>query len=42
MDKFWNDLIYTVCDGKPSEMAALKKYDDIIDFFNYIENKSKK
>jgi hypothetical protein len=39
MDKYWNELLYSVCDGKANEMNALKKF-DIIDFFDYIENKS--
>lgn len=41
MDKYWDDLIFAVCDGKASEMAALKKY-DIMEFFNYVDNKNKK
>jgi hypothetical protein len=41
MDKYWEDLIYLVCGGHVCDMSALKKY-DIIDFFNYVENKSKK
>lgn len=41
MDKYWEDLIYSVCGGNVSDMVALKKY-DIVDFFNYIENKIKK
>ena len=41
MDKYWNDLIYNICDGNASEMMALKKY-DIFEFFDYIENKTKK
>jgi hypothetical protein len=41
MDKYWNDLIYTVCDGNASEMNELKRF-DIFDFFDYVNNKSKK
>jgi hypothetical protein len=41
MDKYWNDLIYSFCDGDAGEMRELKKF-DIMDFFGYIENKSKK
>lgn len=40
-NKYWNEMIFRVCDGKASEMAALRKY-DIFDFFDYIENKNKK
>lgn len=41
MDKFWNDLIFAVCDGRATEMNELKKF-EIMEFFDYIENKSKK
>jgi hypothetical protein len=41
LDRYWNELIFTVCDGKATEMNELKKF-DVFDFFDYIENKSKK
>jgi hypothetical protein len=34
-----NDLLYSACEGKASEMNALKKM-DIIEFFDYVNNKS--
>lgn len=39
-DEYWNEILFTVCKGVPSEMAALKRY-DVFDFFDYIENKNK-
>jgi hypothetical protein len=41
LEKYWNELLFTVTDGKASEMHALKKY-DIIEFFSYVDNKIKK
>ena len=41
MDAYWNDLLFVVCDGKAGEMNELKRF-EIMDFFDYIENKSKK
>jgi len=41
LDTYWNDLLFAVCDGKASEINELKRF-EIIDFFDYIENKSKK
>jgi hypothetical protein len=41
LDKYWNELIYAICDGKASEMNELKRF-DIFDFFDYVNNKSKK
>jgi hypothetical protein len=40
MDKYWNELIFSICKGSAVEMRELKKY-DIFDFFDYIDNKSK-
>jgi len=34
-------LIFAVCDGKASEMNELKRF-EIMEFFDYIENKSRK
>jgi len=39
-DKFWNDLVYTVCNGDISNMRDLKKV-DIYDFFEFVENVNK-
>lgn len=33
-------MIYNVTGGNATEMTALKKY-DIVDFFDYIDNKGK-
>jgi hypothetical protein len=41
LDKYWNELIFTVTDGNASEMMALKKF-NIIEFFGYVDNKIKK
>jgi len=41
LERYWNELIYAVCDGKISEMSEIKRL-DIFDVFDYIENKSKK
>lgn len=41
LDAYWNDLLFSVCDGKAGEMNELKRF-EIMDFFDYIENKSKK
>ena len=41
LDKYWNDFIYSLCEGNASEITALKHF-DIWDFFNYVENKIKK
>jgi len=41
LDNYWNELIYSVCDGKAGEMNELKKF-DIMDFFDYVDNKMKK
>jgi len=41
LDKSWSELLYSVCEGKASEMAALKRY-DIMEFFDYVESKTKK
>lgn len=41
LDRYWNELIYAVCDGKASEMNELKRF-DVFEFFDYIDNKSKK
>jgi len=41
LDKYWNDLVYTITDGNAAEMVALKRF-DIIDFFDYVTNKTKK
>ena len=38
MDKYFNDLLYSVCEGKVSEMTELKRF-DVFDFFDYITNK---
>ena len=40
LDAYWNKLLYDVCEGKSSEMLALKKF-DIIEFFDYMTNKTK-
>lgn len=40
IERYWNDLIYSVCGGDVTDMAALKKY-DVFDFFSYIDKKSK-
>jgi len=40
MDTYWNELIYSVCKGDVSQMKDLKKF-DIMDFFDYIDNKTK-
>ena len=39
LDKYYNELIYTVCKGSPGEMNELKRF-DIFDFFAYINNKN--
>ena len=41
IDKYWSDMIYSVCDGNASEINALKRF-DIFDFFVYVDNKMKK
>jgi len=41
LDRYWNDFIYSLCEGDAAEIAALKRY-EIGDFFNYVENKIKK
>lgn len=38
LDTYWNDLLFNVTGGKANEMNELKKF-NIIDFFDYIENK---
>jgi len=40
LDSYWNKQLYNVSEGKSSEMLALKKF-DIIDFFDYVTNKTK-
>jgi hypothetical protein len=40
LDKYYNELIFTVCKGSPTEMNELKRF-DVFDFFDYIDNKSK-
>ena len=40
LDEYWSDLLYNVCEGKASEMAVLRGF-DIIEFFDYVNNKSK-
>jgi len=40
MEKYWGDLVYSVCSGNATEMASLKRF-EIIDFFDYVTNKSK-
>jgi len=37
-DTYFDNLLYSVCEGKASEMIELKKF-DIIDLFSYITNK---
>ena len=37
-DACFDNLLYSICEGKASEMVELKKF-DIIDFFSYITNK---
>lgn len=41
LDDYWNDLIFSVSGGNASEMIALRKF-DIMDFFDYVDNKMKK
>jgi hypothetical protein len=37
----YNELIFLHCDGDPSKMNELKRF-DIFDFFTFIENNEKK
>ena len=41
LDNYWNDLVFSASGGNASEMAALRKF-NIIDFFDYVDNKMKK
>jgi hypothetical protein len=40
-DKYWNDLIYTMCEGDPVQMSTVVRF-DIFDFFAFVENFMKK
>ena len=40
MDGYWNDLIRSATGGNASEIMALKRF-DIMDFFDYVDNKLK-
>lgn len=40
-EKYWNDLLFTICNGSAIEINSLKKY-DIFDVFAYIDNVMKK
>jgi hypothetical protein len=37
IDKYWNDLLFTVCDKDPGKMRELMKF-NIFEFFDYLEN----
>jgi hypothetical protein len=37
MDKYWNELLYTVCKGDAAAMREVVKF-DIFDFFAFVEN----
>jgi hypothetical protein len=37
IDKYWSDIIYTVCKGDISNMREIVKL-DIYDFFGYVDN----
>ena len=39
-EKYWDDLIYTVCNGNISNMRDLKRV-DIYEFFEFVENVEK-
>lgn len=40
MDKYWNELLFSICKGNVSDIKELKSF-DIFDFFDYIENATK-
>jgi phosphorylcholine metabolism protein LicD len=41
MDKYWNDMVFTICKGDPGQMREVVKF-DIFEFFAFVENKTKK
>ena len=40
-EKYWTDLLYTVCDGKATEIDRLCRF-DVFEFFGFISNFEKK
>ena len=36
-EKYWSDLLYAVCNGEPSEIARLCKF-DVFEFFSFLSN----
>lgn len=40
IDKYWSDIIFTVCKGDISNMREITKL-DIYDFFGYVDNYKK-
>jgi len=41
IDKYWNDMVFTICKGDPGQMREVVKF-DIFDFFAFVENKTRK
>jgi hypothetical protein len=39
MDKYWNNMIYSICDGDIDKMRKIQKL-DVFEFFDYIESKN--
>ena len=37
VDKYWNDLIYTVCNKDPGQMREIVKM-DVFEFFGFVDN----
>ena len=40
MDKYWNELIYTITKGSAADIRELTKF-DIFDFMAYVDNYKK-
>lgn len=36
-DRFWNELIFNVCEGDAGNIREVRKM-DVYDFFSYLEN----
>jgi len=40
-EKYWTDLLFTVCDGKATEIEKLCRF-DVFEFFGFLSNVEKR